>query len=245
MHFTDLFIRRAITTTLLMAGILIFGILSYTTLPVSNLPAVEYPTIQVSAALPGANPDTMASSVATPLEAEFSTIAGINSMSSSSSLGTTSITLQFDLSRDIDAAAQDVQAAISRAGGRLPTNMPAPPSYQKVNPAEQPILYIAISSKTMSLSHLDEYAETIMARRISMVSGVARVRVFGAQKFAVRVQADPEKLAARQVDLEEVRTALANGSVNVGSSVRATYRHVPQRQPCPPGRVGQGAGQRQ
>jgi hydrophobe/amphiphile efflux-1 (HAE1) family protein len=215
MHFTDLFIRRAITTTLLMAGILIFGILSYTTLPVSNLPAVEYPTIQVSAALPGANPDTMASSVATPLEAEFSTIAGINSMSSSSSLGTTSITLQFDLSRDIDAAAQDVQAAISRAGGRLPTNMPAPPSYQKVNPAEQPILYIAISSKTMSLSHLDEYAETIMARRISMVSGVARVRVFGAQKFAVRVQADPEKLAARQVDLEEVRTALANGSVNL------------------------------
>jgi hydrophobe/amphiphile efflux-1 (HAE1) family protein len=215
MHFTDLFIRRAITTTLLMAGILIFGILSYTTLPVSNLPAVEYPTIQVSAALPGANPDTMASSVATPLEAEFSTIAGINSMSSSSSLGSTSITLQFDLSRDIDAAAQDVQAAISRAGGNLPTNMPAPPSYQKVNPAEQPILYIAISSKTMSLSHLDEYAETMMARRISMVSGVARVRVFGAQKFAVRVQADPEKLAARQVDLEEVRTALANGSVNL------------------------------
>jgi hydrophobe/amphiphile efflux-1 (HAE1) family protein len=215
MHFTDLFIRRAITTTLLMAGILIFGILSYTRLPVSNLPAVEYPTIQVSASLPGANPDTMASSVATPLEAEFSTIAGINSMSSSSSLGTTSITLQFDLSRDIDAAAQDVQAAISRAGGRLPTNMPAPPSYQKVNPAEQPILYIAVSSKTMSLSQLDEYAETTMARRISMVSGVARVRVFGAQKYAVRVQADPEKLAARQVDLEEVRNALASGSVNL------------------------------
>jgi hydrophobe/amphiphile efflux-1 (HAE1) family protein len=215
MHFTDLFIRRAITTTLLMAGILGFGLLSYFSLPVSNLPAVDYPTIEVSAALPGANPDTMASSVATPLEAEFSTIAGINSMSSSSSLGSTSITLQFDLSRDIDAAAQDVQAAISRAGGNLPTNMPTPPSYQKVNPAEQPILYIAISSKTMSLSHLDEYAETMMARRISMVSGVARVRVFGAQKFAVRVQADPEKLAARQVDLEEVRTALANGSVNL------------------------------
>jgi hydrophobe/amphiphile efflux-1 (HAE1) family protein len=215
MHFTDLFIRRAITTTLLMVGILVFGILSYTTLPVSNLPAVEYPTIQVSAGLPGANPDTMASSVATPLEAEFSTIAGINSMSSSSSLGTTSITLQFDLSRDIDAAAQDVQAAISRAGGNLPTNMPAPPSYQKVNPAEQPILYIAISSKTMSLSQLDEYAETTMARRVSMVSGVARVRVFGAQKYAVRVQADPEKLAARQVDLEEVRNALASGSVNL------------------------------
>jgi hydrophobe/amphiphile efflux-1 (HAE1) family protein len=215
MHFTDLFIRRAITTTLLMAGILGFGLLSYFSLPVSNLPAVDYPTIEVSAALPGANPDTMAASVATPLEAEFSTIAGINSMSSSSSLGTTDITLQFDLSRDIDAAAQDVQAAISRAGGNLPTNMPAPPSYQKVNPAEQPILYIAISSKTMSLSQLDEYAETTMARRISMVSGVARVRVFGAQKFAVRVQADPQKLAARQVDLEEVRAALASGSVNL------------------------------
>ncbi|MFL6353487.1 MAG: efflux RND transporter permease subunit [Bryobacteraceae bacterium] len=215
MHFTDLFIRRAITTTLLMAGILIFGILSYTTLPVSNLPSVEYPTIQVSASLPGANPDTMASSVATPLEAEFSTIAGIDSMSSSSALGTTGITLQFDLSRDIDAAAQDVQAAISRAGGRLPTNMPAPPSYQKVNPAEQPILFIAVSSKTMSLSQLDEYAETTMARRISMVNGVARVRVFGAQKYAVRVQADPEKLAARQVDLEEVRNALSSGSVNL------------------------------
>ncbi len=215
MHFTDFFIRRAITTTLLMAGILVFGILSYTTLPVSNLPSVEYPTIQVAASLPGANPDVMASSVATPLEAEFSTIAGINSMSSSSSLGTTSITLQFDLSRNIDAAAQDVQAAISRAAGNLPTNMPSPPSYSKVNPAEQPILYIAVSSKTMTDSQLDEYAETMMARRISMVSGVARVQVYGAKKFAVRVQADPQKLASRQVDLEEIRNALASGSVNL------------------------------
>ncbi len=215
MRFTDLFIRRAITTTLLMAGILVFGILSYTTLPVSNLPSVEYPTIQVAASLPGANPDVMASSVATPLEAEFSTIAGINSMSSSSSLGTTSITLQFDLSRNIDAAAQDVQAAIARAAGNLPTNMPSPPSYSKVNPAEQPILYIAVSSKTMTDSQLDEYAETMMARRISMVSGVARVQVFGAKKYAVRVQADPQKLASRQVDLEEVRNALASGSVNL------------------------------
>src|SRR5947209_8688027 len=205
MRFTDLFIRRAITTTLLMAAILIFGILSYTTLPVSNLPAVEYPTLQVSASLPGANPDTMAASVATPLESEFATIAGINSMSSSNGVGSTTITLQFDLSRNIDAAAQDVQAAISRAQGNLPTNMPAPPSYSKVNPAERPILYIAVTSKTMTPSQVDEYAETMMARRISMVSGVARVQVFGAQKFAVRVQADPEKLAARQIDLEEVR----------------------------------------
>jgi hydrophobe/amphiphile efflux-1 (HAE1) family protein len=230
MHFTDLFIRRAITTTLLMAGILIFGILSYITLPVSNLPAVEYPTIQVSASLPGANPDIMASSVATPLEAEFSTIAGINSMSSSSSLGSTGITLQFDLSRDIDAAAQDVQAAIARAAGDLPTNMPAPPSYSKVNPAEQPILYIAVSSKTMTLSQLDQYAETMMARRISMVSGVARVQVYGSQKYAVRVQADPKKLAARQVDLEEVRGALASGSLNLpaGSLYGSTKAYTVQ-----------------
>ena len=215
MNFTDLFIRRAITTTLMMTGILIFGLLSYFTLPVSNLPAVDYPTVQVSASLPGANPDVMASSVATPLEAEFSTISGINSMSSSSSLGSTSITLQFDLSRNIDAASQDVQAAISRAEGSLPTNMPAPPSYQKVNPAEQPIMYIAVSSKTMSPSQLDDYAETMMGRRISMVSGVARVQVFGAQKYAVRVQADPEKLASRQIDLEQVRTALSSGSLNL------------------------------
>ncbi len=215
MRFTDLFIRRAIATTLVMTGILIFGIISYFTLPVSNLPAVEYPTIQVSAALPGANPDIMASSVATPLEAEFSTIAGINSMSSSSSLGTTAVTLQFDLSRNIDAAAQDVQAAISRAGGNLPPNLPAPPSYSKVNPAEQPILYIAVESKTMALSELDKYAETMLAREISMITGVSRVQVYGSQKYAVRVQADPTKLTSRQVDLETVRSALGSGSLNL------------------------------
>jgi hydrophobe/amphiphile efflux-1 (HAE1) family protein len=217
MQFTDFFIRRAITTTLVMVAILGFGLLSYFSLPVSNLPAVEYPTIQVSAALPGANPDVMAASVATPLEAEFATIAGINSMSSSSALGTTSVTLQFDLSRDIDAAAQDVQAAISRAQANLPTNMPTPPSYSKVNPAEQPILYIAVSSKTMTLAALDQYAETMMARRISMIGGVARVQVFGSAKFAVRVQADPAKLAAYQIDLEQVRNTLSTGSVNLPS----------------------------
>jgi len=215
MRFTDFFIRRAITTTLIMAGILGFGLLSYFSLPVSNLPAVEYPTIQVQANLPGANPDVMASSVATPLEAEFATIAGIDSMSSSSSLGSSSITLQFDLSRNIDAAAQDVQAAISRAQGSLPTNMPTPPSYSKVNPAEQPIMYIAVSSKTMPRSQLDQYAETMMGRRLSMVSGVARVQVFGSAKYAVRVQADPAKLAAYQIDLEQVRGALATGSINL------------------------------
>lgn len=215
MQFTDFFIRRAITTTLIMAGILGFGLLSYFSLPVSNLPAVEYPTIQVQASLPGANPDVMASSVATPLENQFSTIAGINSMSSSSSLGSTNITLQFDLSRSIDAAAQDVQAAIARAQGALPTDMPSPPSYSKVNPAEQPIMYIAVSSQTMGLSQLDQYAEQTMARRVSMVTGVAQVQVFGAQKFAVRVQADPAKLAAHQVDLEQVRNAMASGSINL------------------------------
>ena len=215
MRITDFFIRRAVTTTLLMAAILVFGLLSYFTLPVSDLPAVEYPTIQVSAALPGANPDIMASSVATPLEKEFSNIDGVDSMSSSSSLGSTNITLQFTLSRSIDAAAQDVQAAISRASGNLPTNMPAPPSYQKVNPSSNPILFLSISSPTMTMAALDEYAETLLARRISMVSGVAQVQVFGAKKYAVRIQADPDKLAAREVGLEELRDSLGHQNVNL------------------------------
>src|SRR5450432_2170881 len=217
MRITDFFIRRKVTTTLLMAAILVFGILSYFGLPVSDLPTVEYPTIQVQAALPGAHPDTMATSVATPLEKEFSTIAGIDSMSSTSTLSSTNITLQFDLSRSIDAAAQDVQAAISRAGGDLPTNLPAPPSYAKVNQAAQPVIYLTASSQTMTLATLDEYAETLMARRISMVSGVAQVQVYGSKKYAVRIQADPNKLAARQVGLEEVRDALSHGNVNLPS----------------------------
>ncbi len=217
MRITDFFIRRAVTTTLLMVAILVFGILSYITLPVSDLPAVEYPTIDVSAALPGANPDIMASSVATPLEKQFSNIAGIQSMSSSSSLGATDITLQFDLSRPIDAAAQDVQAAISRASGDLPTNMPAPPSYSKVNPAAQPVLFLSAASPTMTMSALDEYAETLMARRISMVSGVAQVQVYGSKKYAVRIQVDPNLLASRQVGLEEIRDSLSHGNVNLPS----------------------------
>jgi HAE1 family hydrophobic/amphiphilic exporter-1 len=215
MRFTDFFIRRAITTTLLMVAILAFGLLSYVSLPVSDLPAVEYPTIQVSASLPGANPDIMASSVATPLEKEFSNIAGIDSMSSSSTLGATNISLQFDLNRSIDAAAQDVQAAISRAGGSLPANMPSPPSYDKVNPASSPVMFLTMSSATMTPAALDEYAETLLARRISMVSGVAQVTVDGAKKYAVRVQADPDKLAARQVGLEEIRDALSHQNVNL------------------------------
>ena len=230
MNFTDFFIRRAVTTTLFMAAILMFGVMSYITLPVSDLPAVEYPTIQVRAALPGANPDVMASSVATPLEKEFSNIAGIQSMSSSSSLGSTNITLQFDLARNIDAAAQDVQAAISRAGGSLPTNLPAPPSYSKVNPAAQPVVYLGIHSPTMTLSALDEYAETLIGRRISMVSGVAQVQVYGSKKYAVRVQVDPNQLAARDVGLEEVREALSQGNVNLpaGSLYGSTKAYTVQ-----------------
>ena len=215
MNFTDFFIRRAVTTTLIMAGILLFGILSYTSLPVSELPEVEYPTIQVSASLPGANPDTMAASVATPLEKQFSTIAGVELMTSSSSLGSTSITLQFDLNRSIDAAAQDVEAAIARAEGSLPTNMPSPPSFQKVNPAEQPILYMAVKSDRMTLSKLDEYAEQIIARRISMVSGIASVNVYGSKKYAVRIQIDPDKIASRKMGLEEVRNAVTQSNLNI------------------------------
>jgi HAE1 family hydrophobic/amphiphilic exporter-1 len=228
MSITDFFIRRAVTTTLLMAGILIFGLLSYFSLPVSDLPQVEYPTIQVSAALPGANPDTMASAVATPLEKQFSTIAGVELMTSSSSSGTTDITLQFDLDRNIDAAAQDVQAAISRAGGSLPVDMPAPPSFQKVNPAEQPILYLVVRSDTMSLSKLDEYAEQLISRRISMISGVASVDVYGAKKYAVRIQVDPNQLASRKVGLEDIRDAVSKGNLNIptGSLYGATKSYT-------------------
>src|ERR1051325_4730578 len=171
----ELFIRRPVMTTLVMSGILLFGIIAYRVLPVSDLPSVDYPTINVSASLPGASPDTMAASVATPLEKQFSTIAGVDSMSSISSLGLTSITIQFSLSRDIDAAAQDVQAAISRASRQLPPNMPTPPTFNKVNPADSPILFLAFSSATLPLSTVDDYGETLVAQRISQVNGVAQV----------------------------------------------------------------------
>ncbi len=215
MNFTDFFIRRAVTTTLLMAAILIFGIFSYTTLPVSDLPQVEYPTIQVSASLPGANPDTMATTVATPLERQFTTIAGIDSMSSSSSLGRTSITLQFSLERDIDAAAQDVQAAISQASRSLPPDMPAPPSYSKVNPGDQAVLYLTVRSNTMALSAVDEYATNLLIQRMAMVSGVAQVQIYGTQKYAVRVQVNPAKLASTGISLDEVRESLTRNNVNL------------------------------
>jgi HAE1 family hydrophobic/amphiphilic exporter-1 len=211
----ELFIKRPIMTTLVMLALLLFGIVAYRALPVSDLPNVDFPTIQVSAGLPGASPDTMASAVAMPLEKQFSTIAGVDQMTSTNTLGSTSITLQFSLDRNIDAAAQDVQAMIAKAARDLPQNMPSPPSYQKVNPADQPVLYMAVSSPTLRLSDVDEYAETLLAQRISMVSGVAQVSVFGAQKYAVRVQLDPEKLASMQIGVDDVTKAVQAGNVNL------------------------------
>jgi HAE1 family hydrophobic/amphiphilic exporter-1 len=214
-NIAELFIKRPVMTTLVMLAILLFGITAYRGLPVSDLPNVDFPTISVNASLPGANPDTMASAVAMPLEKQFSTIAGVDQMTSTNMLGSTSITLQFTLDRDIDAAAQDVQAMIAKAARDLPQNMPSPPSYQKVNPADQPILYLAISSPTMRLSDVDEYAETLLAQRLSMVSGVAQVSVYGAQKYAVRVQLDPRKLASQQIGIDEVSQAVQSGNVNL------------------------------
>ena len=215
MSITDFFIRRAVTTSLVMAALLSFGLISYFELPVSDLPPVEYPTIQVTAALPGANPDIMASSVATPLEKAFSNIAGVESMSSSNTNASTTITLQFDFSRTLDSAALDVQSAISRATGELPRNMLAPPSFRKVNPASRPVVFLALTSETMTLAALNEYAENLIGRRLSMLNGVAQIMVFGGQKYAVRVEIDPDRLAARQVGLEEVRAAFSQQNVNL------------------------------
>src|SRR6187397_2100820 len=215
MNFAETFIRRPVATTLLVATILIFGVMGYRLLPVSDLPTVDYPTIQVNAGLPGASPETMASSVATPLEKQFSTIAGVTSISSSNSQGSTNITLQFDLSRNIDAAAQDVQSMIARSSRSLPPGMPTPPSYQKVNPADQPVLYLALSSPTLPLYMVDEYAQTNLAQRISTIAGVAQVQVFCSQKYAVRVQLDPNALATRGIGIDEVQKALAQSNVNL------------------------------
>ncbi len=215
MSISELFIRRPIMTTLVMLGILLLGIMAYRLLPVSDLPNVDFPTIQVTATLPGASPETMASAVATPLERQFSTIAGLDSMNSTNALGVTLITLQFALNRDIDAAAQDVQAAIAKTARQLPQDMPSPPSYQKVNPADQPVLFLALSSSTLPLSTVNEYAETFMAQRISMVSGVAQVQVFGSQKYAVRAQLDPKILASRLIGIDEVANAIQRGNVNL------------------------------
>ena len=215
MNMSGLFIRRPVTTTLVMLGILLFGIMAYKSLPVSDLPTVDFPTITVSANLPGASAETMAASVATPLEKNFSSIAGLDSMSSTSTLGRTQITLQFNLSRNIDAAAQDVQSMIARASRDLPRDMPTPPSYRKVNPANNSIFLLALTSETLPLSTVDEFAQTILAQRISMISGVAQVDVFGSQKYAVRVQLDPSQLAARQIGIDDVVLAIQRGNVDL------------------------------
>jgi HAE1 family hydrophobic/amphiphilic exporter-1 len=202
-------------TVLVMIGILIFGVAAYRLLPVSTLPNVDFPTIQVSADLPGASPETMASSVATVLEKQFSTIAGIDEMTSVSGQGVTRVTIQFALDRDIDAAAQDVNSAIASAARQLPATMPAPPSFRKVNPGDFPVFYLALTSDALPLSTVNEYAETYLAQRISTISGVAQVNVFGQQKYAVRVQLDPNALAARGVGINEVEQAVANANVNI------------------------------
>jgi HAE1 family hydrophobic/amphiphilic exporter-1 len=211
----DVFIRRPVMTTLCSLAIVMFGFMAYRLLPVSDLPNVDFPTIQVNASLPGANPETMASSIATPLEKQFTTIAGLDSMTSTSILGSTSITLQFNLSRNIDAAAQDVQSAITATLSQLPPGMPSPPTFRKVNPADSPVLYLSLSSTTMPISQVDEYAETFLAERISMVSGVAQVQVYGSQKYAVRIQLDPKKLAARGIGIDEVAQAVQSANVNI------------------------------
>ena len=214
MSISGLFIRRPVATTLVMLGILMFGMMAYRLLPVSDLPNVDFPTITVSAGLPGASPQTMAAAVATPLEKQFSTIAGLDAMTSSSTLGGTNITLQFTLARNIDAAAQDVQSAISKTLRQLPPGI-QPPSYQKVNPADSPILYLALTSTTMPLPKLDESAETFLAQRLSTVSGVAQVQVYGSQKYAVRIQVDPKALATRGIGLDEVTSAVSAGNPNL------------------------------
>ncbi len=215
MNLSEIFIRRPVATILLMVAIAFFGGVAYNSLPVSDLPNVDLPTLLVTAALPGASPETMASAVATPLENQFSTIAGLQSMTSTNSLGTTQVVLEFDLDRNLDGAAVDVQAAITQASRLLPQGMPTPPTFAKVNPADQPILYLALASKQLPLYTLDEYAETRIAQRISMVSGVAQVAVLGAQKYSVRVQMDPFKLASRQIGLNEVENALKTWNVNL------------------------------
>ena len=214
MNVSEIFIRRPVMTTLVMAAILIFGIFGFRQLPVSDLPSVDFPTIQVSASLPGASPATMASAVATPLEKQFSTIAGVDSMTSVSALGIAQITIQFSLERDIDGAAQDVQAAITKASRQLPPEMPTPPTYSKVNPADSPVLFLAMSSATLPLSTVDDYAENFFAQRISMVNGVAQVNIFGPQQFAVRVQVNPNKLAAYGLGIDQVEQAVAAANVN-------------------------------
>ncbi|HEY6023278.1 MAG TPA: efflux RND transporter permease subunit, partial [Pseudolabrys sp.] len=219
MNISETCIRRPVLTTLMTASLIVFGAFAYRLLPVAALPAVDFPTIQITATLPGAAPETMAASVAAPIERQLSTVAGISSMTSSSALGTTQITVQFDLNRNIDGAALDVQTALSVAAKNLPVEMTTPPSFRKVNPGDFPVLYVSMRSDTMPLSAVDDYAETVLAPQISQLSGVAQVLVYGAQKFAVRVQVDPVAAAARNISLDDIRSVVskANSSAPVGT----------------------------
>lgn len=225
MRVTEHFIRRPVMTALITAAMVIFGAFSYYYLPVSDVPNVDFPTIQVSATLPGASPETMASTVATPLEKQLSSIAGIATMSSTSSQGRSEIILQFELDRNIDNAAMDVQSAISKASGSLPPGMPSPPTYQKVNPADQPVIYMALTSQTLPLSQVNEYAQTFLTQRISMISGVSQVLVYGEKLYAVRAKVDPDLLAARGIALDEVAAAIKKGNVNLPTgSLDSAYK---------------------
>ena len=187
MNPSELFIRRPVMTSLVMLAVMLFGLFAYRYLPVNDLPSIDFPTIQVRAGLPGASPETMASSVATPLERQLSTIAGVETLSSTNGQGSTIITLQFSLERDIDAAAQDVQSAVSQAARQLPRELPSPPSIRKVNPADSPILFLALASSTLSMAAINEFADTVIAPRISMISGVAQVQEIGRASWRVRV----------------------------------------------------------
>ena len=227
MNFSEVFIRRPIATSLLMAGIALFGVLAFRNAAIADLPNIDFPTISVSASLPGADPATMASTVATVLERQFTTIAGIDSMVSSSGIGTTQITLQFNLNRDIDGAAADVQTAISAATSLLPAGMPFPPSFRKTNPADQPVIYLWLMSDTLALNRLNDYSDLLVVPRLSTVNGVAQVVVNGQQKYAVRVRVDPDKLVSKRIGLDEVNVAIANGNPNIPTGTlfgpHATY----------------------
>jgi len=215
MNVSELFVRRPVMTTLVMIGILVFGVGAYRLLPVSDLPNVDFPTIQVMATLPGASPETMASAVATPLEKQFSTISSLDSMTSLSGIGLSQITLQFSLDRNIDAAALDAQSAISAALKQLPPTMTTPPTFRKVNPADAPIYFIGMSSKTLPLSKVDEYGESLLAQRLSMIEGVALVNVYGSAKYAVRIDLDPAAMATRGLGIDQVAAAVGSGNVNL------------------------------
>ena len=242
MNISETCIRRPVLTTLLTASLIVFGVFAYRLLPVAALPAVDFPTIQITAQLPGASPETMASSVASPIERQLSTIAGISSMSSSSSLGLTQITIQFDLGRNIDGAALDVQTALAVAAKKLPIEMTTPPSFRKVNPGDFPVLYVSMRSDTLPLSAVDDYAETVLAPNISQMSGIAQVLVYGAQKFAVRVQVDPVAAAARDISLEDVRGVIASPILTRRS---ARFRASSRRSRCsPPARCAAAADYR-